>query len=62
VGNALGSSGLFGASTWVDIDVTGYITGNGTYSLALTTASSTALSLGSRESANAPQLIVEVTP
>jgi hypothetical protein len=63
VGGGLDSSGLFGANVWVDLDVTAYITGNGTYSLALTTTSSTAMSLASRESgANAPQLIIETTP
>lgn len=62
VGNALGASGAFGAGAWVEIDVTGYIAGDGTYSLALTTTSSTALSLASRESANVPQLIIETMP
>jgi len=63
VGGALDSSGLFGANVWVDLDVTAYITGNGIYNLALTTSSSTALSLASREAgANAPQLIVETAP
>jgi hypothetical protein len=63
VGDAVGSSGAFGAKGWVDIDVTDYITGDGTYNLALTTSSSTAISLASREAgANAPQLIVETIP
>jgi len=63
VGGALGSSGAFGAGVWINIDVTAYITGNGTYNLALTTASSTAVSLASREAgANAPQLIVTTAP
>jgi hypothetical protein len=48
---------------WISLDVTGYITGNGTYNLALTTPGSTAVSLASRESgANAPQLIIETAP
>lgn len=38
VGGAWGSSGPFGANVWVEVDVTACITGNGTYSLALTTA------------------------
>jgi len=63
VGGAVGSSSAFGANAWVDIDVTAYITGDGTYNLALTTSSSTAISLASREAgANAPQLIVETIP
>ena len=63
LGGALGSSGPFGANAWFTIDVTAYITGNGTYTLALTTPSNTDVGLASRESgANAPQLIVETTP
>ena len=58
-GGLLGSSGAVTAGTWVAVDVTSYIAGNGTYNLALTGASSTELSLSSRETANAPQLIVE---
>jgi hypothetical protein len=62
-GSTLGSSGLFGANAWFSIDVTPYITGNGTYTLALTTPGTTAVSLASLESgAHAPQLILETTP
>jgi hypothetical protein len=62
-GNALGSSGAFGAGVWIEQDVTAYITGNGTYSLALTTPGSTAISFASREAgARAPQLIIETVP
>jgi hypothetical protein len=61
-GGTLGSSGSFSAGVWIDIDITGYITSNGTYSLALTTPGSTAVSLASRESgATAPQLIIEAS-
>jgi hypothetical protein len=63
IGNALGSSGGFGAGVWINIDITSYITGNGTYNLTLTTPGSTAISLASRESgANAPQLIIQTSP
>ncbi len=63
IGNALGSSGGFGAGVWINIDITAYIAGNGTYNLALTTPGSTAISLASRESgANAPQLIIQTSP
>jgi len=63
VGNTLGSSGAFGAGVWISIDVTSYITGNGTYNLALTTPGSTAISLASRESGtNAPQLVIQTSP
>jgi len=63
LGSALGSSGPITAGTWISMDVTVYITGNGTYNLALTTPGSTAVSLASRESGvNAPQLIIETSP
>jgi len=60
VGNVLGSAGSSGSGAWTSVDITVYITGNGIYNLALTTGSSSAISLASRESGtNAPQLIVE---
>jgi hypothetical protein len=47
------------ANTFVSIDVTALITGNGTFSMAVTTTNATAISLASRESgANAPQLVI----
>lgn len=62
LGSTLGSTSSFGSGTWITIDITAYITGNGAYNLALTTAGTTAISLASRESANDPQLIVESAP
>jgi hypothetical protein len=63
VGGSLGSVGGFTAPIWIRIDVTGYVTGNGTYSFALTTPGSTAISFASREAgANAPQLVIETSP
>jgi Calcineurin-like phosphoesterase len=63
LGSALGSSGPISTGTWISMDVTVYITGNGTYNLALTTPGSTAVSLASRQSGtNAPQLIIEMSP
>jgi calcineurin-like phosphoesterase family protein len=60
VGGVLGSSGSVSSNTWTSVNVTSYITGNGTYNLGLTTSGSTALSLASRESgANAPQLVIQ---
>jgi hypothetical protein len=57
------TSGSFGAGVWTTVDVTPLVTGNGTFSIALTTTSSTAFSLASRESGvNAPQLIIETSP
>jgi hypothetical protein len=60
VGSLLGSSGVTTANTWKAVDVTPYLTGNGTFSFALSTTSTTGMAFASRESdANAPQLIVE---
>ena len=59
-GAIAGSSGPLTGGTWVDVDVTSLVVANGQRSLALTTTSSTAISLASRQSgANAPQLIIE---
>ncbi len=58
-GSALGSSGAVSSNTWTAVDVTAYITGNGTFSFGLNTTNSTALALSSREAgANAPQLVI----
>ena len=63
IAGVIGSAKPVGAGAWINIDITSYITGNGTYNLALTTPSNTAISLASRQAgANAPQLIVETTP
>jgi Zn-dependent metalloprotease len=62
-GGPLRSSGAFGAAVWIEIDLTPYITGNGTYNLALLTSSSTAVSFASREAGtNGPQLIIVTGP
>lgn len=63
LGSSLGSSSPITAGAWVSIEITAYVTGNGTYNLALTTPGSTAISLASRETgATAPQLTVETRP
>jgi glycoprotein endo-alpha-1,2-mannosidase len=54
-----GASGAVAAGTWKSVDVTAAVTGTGTVAFALATVSPTALALGSRESATAPQLAVE---
>ncbi len=59
IGSLGGSLGSFTGGTWITVDITSLITGNGTFSLAIKGVDSTAISLASRESgANAPQLIV----
>ena len=63
LGSPLGTTGPVTAGAWISIDITAYITGDGTYNLAVNTPGGTAISLASRQSgANAPQLIIETTP
>jgi hypothetical protein len=52
------ASGAIAAGSWLEWDVTSLIAGNDPISFALTSASMTATSLASRESANRPQLVV----
>jgi acid phosphatase type 7 len=59
-GPLAGSSGpIKTANTFISINVTSLITGNGTFSIAVTTTNSTAISMASRETgANSPQLVI----
>jgi hypothetical protein len=55
-------AGAITANTWVSLDVTPLVTGNGTVELAVTSDNSTAIGLASRETgAFAPQLVVEAS-
>ncbi len=59
MGGSISSSPAVTAGTWTSLDVTSYITGEGTYSIGVITPGSTAISLASRESgANSPQLVL----
>ena len=58
VGEASGKSGPLAASTWAEIDVASAVKSTGKVSLALKTASSTALRITSREGTNKPQLVI----
>lgn len=60
IGSLVASSGSFSSGTWIEVDVTSLVSGNGMYSLAVTTTSSTAIAYASRESANDPQLVIEM--
>ena len=63
VDDVTSTSNAFVAGTWASVDITPLITGNGSFNIALTTTSSTAFNLASRESGvNAPQLIIETIP
>ncbi len=61
VGAVINNSQPFTAAAWVEVDVTPYVTADGTYNLAIDSANTTNTSLASRETtANAPQLVVTV--
>ena len=49
LGNLLGSSGAMSSNSWVSMDVTPYLTGDGLFSFGIQTLSSSAMSLQSRE-------------
>ncbi len=56
---AVAASGPTQVSTWADVDVTSVVAGNGTYSFALTTRTTTRIRFSSKEGANPPQLVLE---
>lgn len=57
-GGILGNKGSFGASTWVEYDVTAVVTVNGTYTFALVADSNDGVTFSSREGTTPPQLVV----
>jgi chitodextrinase len=60
-GALLGASGAFGAGSWITIDVTSYVTGEGTYSFGIMTPGATQISLAAKESGvNAAYLVVNI--
>lgn len=61
-GASLGATGPTTSGTWMTVDVSDVVTGNGTYAFALTTTSGTSVKFSSREGANAPQLVVDTVP
>ena len=58
-GPTLGSFGAVARNTWYELDVTGGITGDGTYSLAITSSNNNGAAYDARETGvTAPQLVV----
>jgi hypothetical protein len=57
-GSAISSTAALTAGTWATADVSSVVTGNGSYSFALTTTATATRYADSRESANPPQLLV----
>jgi|GEM_PF-2114998 len=56
----LGSLGTVSANNWYEIDLTSLISGDGTYSLRVTSTSSDGADYSSKEGANPPQLVITV--
>ncbi|WDZ87051.1 DUF7594 domain-containing protein [Micromonospora cathayae] len=61
-GAVVGSSGPVEAGTWVSVDVSSLITGNGPVTFALTTGNDTGIRITSREGTQKPELLVPAPP
>ena len=61
VGSIVNSSGAISANTWTTVDVTSLVSAGGLVSLALTAVNDTAISYSSREGANPPELVINVS-
>ncbi len=57
-GPLIAKTGAVASGSYASVDVSPYVTGNGDVDFALVGLSSTALSLGSRESTHPPQLVI----
>ena len=62
LGSPIASTGSFASGSWVEIDLTALVTGNGVISIVLTTPGTSALNLASRESTTPPSLVIELAP
>jgi hypothetical protein len=56
----VGSIGSVSANNWYEVDLTSLITGDGTYSLRITSTSSDGADYSSKEGANPPQLVITI--
>ncbi len=60
-GAQIGSATPVSAGSWVEIDVTSYVIGDGLYSFMISSADTNRLTFDSREAANPPQLVIVAT-
>jgi hypothetical protein len=61
LGAPAGSSGRFKGGTWITVDITSLVTGNGVFCVVITGLDGTAINLASRESSkHAPRLIITI--
>jgi PKD repeat protein len=58
LGTALASLGNVTAGSWADVDLTDFVTGNGTFNLGLDSAIGNLAAYSSSEGANPPQLVI----
>lgn len=58
-GSVINTSGAMAAQSWVEVDVTSTVTGEGVFSLAVTTADTNLLRFFSKEGTYAPELVIE---
>ncbi|MEV0809078.1 DNRLRE domain-containing protein [Micromonospora sp. NPDC050200] len=62
IGSAsIAATGRTTSGTWVTLDITPLVSGNGTFTVGLTSAGASSSSYGSRESSTAPLLLLDVT-
>jgi chitodextrinase len=57
----LATLGSVSSSTWYEVDITSLITGDGTYSLRVSSTSSNGADYSSREGTNKPQLVLTIS-
>jgi PKD repeat protein len=57
-GSPVGNAGAAVLNTWVEVDVTAVVTGNGTYSFGASSPSTNTAQFSTKEGANAPQLVI----
>jgi hypothetical protein len=61
-GAAIRDVGAVAAGAWVEIDLTGSVTGNGTWNLLISDGNTNSAFYSSREGANPPQLVITTAP
>jgi len=54
----LASLGAVSVNTWYEVDVTSLVTGDGTYSLRISSTSTNGADYSSKEGAHAPELVL----
>jgi hypothetical protein len=59
---SLATLGAVAAGSWYEVDVTSLVSGDGTFSLKLSSTSADGAYYSSKEGTNAPQLVIETSP